>query len=189
MKNFFLLLMALTFSNLVQGQVRLNLQWNAKTSLYEVYAISPTTQKNFPLGKAKVGVVVPASAPDSPLKVQSVQAGNWSDIKWLAKPEAATASDFHSLETSGGVINLNANQPLLLFTFTFSDGQCREGVRLFNNGSDPGPSAKGLNQLDFSNSILGGGNVQVYHSNVSNSGTTCMDCPVEFTVPKLKKQS
>lgn len=184
-----LLFFALISSISGWSQVRLTLSWNATAARYEVYALSQTPQKNFPIGKARVGVVTPDSAPDSKLNVSSHQAGNWSDNKFITRPDAAAKNDFHAVESNGGVVNLTANVPLLLFSFTFSDAQCREGVRLFNNGADPAANAAGLNGLDFSITLLGGGNVQVYHSNYSNAGTVCMDCPVEFTVPKLKKQS
>jgi hypothetical protein len=189
MRYCLLLFFALISSFSGWSQVRLTLNWNANAARYEVFALSQTTQKNFPIGKARIGVVTPDSAPDSKLNVSSSAAGNWSDSKFITKPASAPTNDFHAVESNGGVVQLQANVPLLLFSFTFSDMQCREGVRLYNNGADPAAGAAGLNGLDFSTTLLGAGNVQVYHSNFSNAGTVCMDCPVEFTVPKLKKQS
>lgn len=176
-------------SGSAQGTIKLTIDWNPESARYEVFAISPATQRNFAFGKAQIAVVVPKSAPDTRLNVTSHAGGSWTDEKFITDPVSSPGRDFHALASGGGIVNLTANQKLLLFSFTFADGQCRDGVRLYNNGADPGSSAQGFNGIDFRNSILGGGNVQIYHSNTSNSGTSCMDCPVEFTVPKLKKQS
>lgn len=172
-----------------QGTLRLTLEWNAQEARYEVFALSSVTQRNFAFGKAQIAVVVPKAAPDTRLVVSSHAAGSWSDEKFITDPSSSSGRDFHAVSSSGGIVHFTANQKLHLFSFTFADNQCRDGVRLFNNGADPGAASAGFNGIDFQNSILGGGNVQIYHSNVSNSGTACMDCPVEFTVPKLKKQS
>lgn len=172
-----------------QGSLRLTVDWNPQSARYEVYAIASATQRNFALGKAQVAVVVPKSAPDTHLNVKSHAGGTWTDEKFITDPISSAGKDFHAIASGGGIVDLTANQKLLLFSFTFADSQCREGIRLYNNGADPGSSAQGFNGIDFRNSILGGGNVQIYHSNTSNSGTACLDCPVEFTVPKLKKQS
>lgn len=176
-------------SSSTQGTIKLTMDWNPESARYEVFAISPVTQKNFAFGKAQIAVVVPKSAPDTRLNVVSHTGGSWKDEKFITDPASSSGRDFHAVTSGGGLVNFTANQKLLLFSFTFADSQCREGVRIFNNGADPGSSAQGFNGIDFSNSILGGGNVQIYHSNTSNSGTACMDCPVDFTVPKLKKQS
>lgn len=172
-----------------QNTLRLTVDWNPQSARYEVFAISSATQRNFAFGRAQIAVVVPKSSPDTRLNVISHAGGSWTDEKFIADPAASPGRDFHAVASGGGIVNLSANQKLLLFSFTFADGQCRDGVRLFNNGADPGSSAQGFNGIDFNTSILGGGNIQIYHSNISNSGTSCMDCPVEFTVPKLKKQS
>ncbi len=172
-----------------QGTLRLTIDWNPQSARYEVFAISSVTQKNFAFGKAQVAVVVPESTPDTRFNVQSHAGGAWADEKFITNPASSPGRDFHAVTSAGGIVDLAANQKLLLFSFTLADSQCRDGIRLFNNGADPGSSAQGFNGIDFRNSILGGGNVQIYHSNTSNSGTSCLDCPVEFTVPKLKKQS
>jgi len=191
MKYCLLLVISLisAISGSAQGTLKLTIDWNQESARYDVFAISPSTQRNFAFGKAQIAVVVPKSSPDTRLNVVSYAGGSWTDEKFITDPASSPGKDFHAVAAHGSTVNFTANQKLLLFSFTFADGQCREGVRLFNNGADPGASAQGFNGIDFSNSILGGGNVQIYHSNTSNSGTTCMDCPVEFTVPKLKKQS
>ena len=176
-------------SGLAQGTLRLTVDWNPQSARYEVFAISSVTRSNFALGKAQIALVLPGSAPDTRLNVSSYAGGAWTDEKFIADPLSSPGRDFHAVTSQGGIVHLNADKKLLLFSFTFADGKCRDGVRLFNNGADPGASAQGFNSIDFHNSVLGEGNVQIYHSNVSNSGTSCMDCPVEFSVPKLIKQS
>ena len=187
------LLLVISFLSAVSGSaqntLRLTVDWNPQSSRYEVFAISPVSQRNMAFGKAQVAIVLPKSSPDTRLNVTSHAGGSWTDEKFITDPASSSGRDFHAVTSGGGIVTLSANQKLLLFSFTFADGQCREGVRLFNNGADPGASAQGFNGIDFNNSILGRGNVQIYHSNTSNSGTACMDCPVEFTMPKLKKQS
>lgn len=184
-----LLFICTTFTSLGQSNLRLTIEWNSTTKRYEIFALSATTQKNYVLGKSQISLVLPKSAPDVKLNVISHAGGIWTNGKVILSPESASENDFQSVTSSGGIINLEGNQGLLLFSFTLADGDCLEGVRLYNNGSDPGSSAKGFNNLDFNNSIVSVGNTQVYSSNVSNSGTKCMDCPVDFSVPKLKKQS
>ncbi|MCD8540402.1 MAG: hypothetical protein LRY55_12025 [Leadbetterella sp.] len=176
-------------SSSAQGTIRLTVDWNPQAARYEVFALSASTQRNFAFGKTQIAVVVPKSSPDTRLNVISHAGGSWTDEKFITDPASSPGRDFHAVASGGSIVHFTANQKLLLFSFTFADSQCRDGVRLFNNGADPGASAQGFNGIDFSNSILGGGNVQIYQSNISNSGTVCMDCPVEFTVPKLKKQS
>lgn len=191
MKYCLLLVISLlsVISGQAQGTLRLTVDWNPQSARYEVFAMPSVTQSNFAFGKAQIAVVVPKSSPDTRLTVISHAGGSWTDEKFITDPVSSPGRDFHALTSNGGIVSLHTDQKLLLFSFTFADGQCRDGVRLFNNGADPGSSAQGFNGIDFRNSILGGGNVQIYHSNISNSGTACMDCPVEFTVPKLKKQS
>lgn len=191
MKLYLLLFISLftVASSFAQGNIRLTIEWNSSSKRYEVFALSATNQSNYAFGQSQISLVIPGSAPDSKVLVSSHSGGLWSDAKFIAAPRAAALSDFHSIVSNGGIVNLTANQGLLLFSFTFVDGNCHDGVRLYNNGTDPGATASGFNGLNFSNSILGSGNVQVYGSNVSNSGTKCMDCPVDFALPKLKKQS
>ena len=186
---FLILSICTTFNSLAQSNLRLTIEWNSTSSRYEVFALSATSQKNYVLGKSQISLVLPKSAPDVKLNVLSHVGGLWNNDKFILAPESSSENDYHSVSSSGGIISFTANQGLLLFSFTLADGVCRDGVRLYNNGSDPASTAKGFNNLDFNNSMVSVGNAQVYNSNVSNSGTKCMDCPVEFSVPKLKKQS
>lgn len=174
---------------MAQSNLRLTIEWNSTSSRYEVFALSSTSQKNYVLGKSQISLVLPKAAPDVKLNVVSHMGGLWSNDKFILAPSSSVDNDFHTVSSSGGVVNFIANQGLLLFSFTLADGVCRDGVRLYNNGSDPDINAAGFNGLDFKNSMVSVNNVQVYNSNVSNSGTKCIDCPTEFSVPKLKKQS
>lgn len=191
MKLYLFLIISLctTINSIAQGSLRLTIEWNSTSSRYEAFVLSPTTLNNFAIGKSQVSVVLPKAAPDSKLNVVSHAGGLWTDEKFIVSPEASSEKDFHGIVSSGGVVNLKANQGLLLFSFTMVDGVCRDGVRLYNNGSDPSSNASGFNDLDFSNSLIGAANVQLYQTNVSNSGTKCQDCPAEFSVPKLIKLS
>jgi hypothetical protein len=170
-----------------QGTVELTVRWSTTANRYEVYARPSFTQANFPWGPSQISVVVPNSAPNASLAVSSVAAGAWSDAsKVYAPTPAQPTNDFHGVESSGAAINLTAGQESLIFTFTFPDGQCRDGIRLFVNGTDPASSANGMLGGDFRNSINNANLQDVYQSNYSNTGTLCNACNI--TAPELSKQ-
>lgn len=189
MKKVFLItvLGLMSMASFAQNKIDLTVKWNAAQNRYEVYAKPNFTNATFTWGSSQITVVVPASAPDKILNLNSVNAGGWvvSDYNQVFAPVADATHDFHAVQSSGQPVALTANTETLLFYFTFSDGQCRDGVRLFVNGSDPSSSATGMNKSDFSNAIDNGSVTDVYNANYSNTGTSCSTCNI--TAPELIK--
>jgi hypothetical protein len=185
----FVIILSLIFSSLwasAQGTVQLTLKWNATNSRYEVFARPSFTQNNFTWGPSQISPVVPISAPDASLVITSFNAGSWSDAsKVYGGGSSPLNNDFHGVESSGGSINFVANTEILIFAFTFSDGVCRDGVRLFVNNSDPSSSAQGMGGGDFRNSISNASLQDVYSTNFNNAGTSCNACNI--TAPELSK--
>lgn len=189
MKKIFLItvLGLMSMASFAQNKIDLTVKWNATQSRYEVYAKPNFTNASFTWGTSQITVVVPASAPDNNLSVTSVNAGGWGvdASNRIFAPAADATHDFHAVQSSGQAVALTANTETLLYYFTFSDGQCRDGVRLFVNGSDPSSSASGMKGGDYSNAIDNGLVTDVYNSNYSNSGTSCSTCNI--TAPELIK--
>lgn len=185
-----LILSLFTYVNVfAQENLKLTLDWNSTDQKYEVYVISATGHNNFELGKSRVSIVFPGNAPEQLLNVVSHAGGNWKADQIIDKPVSASSSQYHLITNDGGRISLTANKGELLFSFTASDGLCMEGVRLYNNGFDPDKEAQGFSGYDFSNSLTSGNSdTELYGSNVYNSGIKCQDCPVEFSLPKIRKK-
>lgn len=188
MKKIFLLIAfsVFTLGAMAQGTIQLTVKWNSTSSRYEVFAKPSFTQANFSWGPSQISVVVPSTAPDQSLSVTSIAAGAWVDNSKVYAPSAQSSNDFHGVESSGATIALTSGQETLIFAFTFPDGQCRDGIRLFVNGSDPGSSATGMGGGDFRNSISNATLQDIYQSNYNNTGTQCNTCNI--TAPELSKQ-
>jgi len=184
---FLALLGFMSRTSFAQGTIDLTVKWSAAQGRYEVYAKPSFTNAAFTWGSSQVTVVVPASAPDALLTISSVNAGGWalSTSNQVFAPTAAPNNDFHGVLSSGQPVALTAGQETLLFTFTFPDGLCRDGVRLFVNTSDPSSSAQGMKGGDYKNSIDNGLVTDVYNTNFNNTGTTCNNCNI--TAPELIK--
>ena len=189
MKKIFLITILgfMAISTFAQNKIDLTVKWIAAQNRYEVYAKPNFTNATFTWGISQITVVVPESAPDNSLFVTSVNGGGWSNpaVNQVFAPPADSNHDFHAVQSSGQAVAFTANTEILLYHFTFSDGQCRDGVRLFVNGSDPSSSASGMKGGDYSNAIDNGLLVDVYNSNYSNSGTSCSACNI--TAPELIK--
>jgi hypothetical protein len=170
-----------------QNGIQLTVKWSTVNTRYEVYAKPNFTSSSFSWGPSQISVVVPASAPNTPFTITSVGAGVWGNNTNVYAPTAAPSNDFHSVDSNGGAIALTSGVETLIFAFTFSDGQCRDGVRLFVNGSDPNSSAAGMLGGDYSNTIdYGQISKDAYGSNYNNTGTLCNACNI--TAPELSKQ-
>ena len=189
MKKIFLITILgfMSMASFAQNKIDLTVKWNAAQNRYEVYAKPNFTNATFTWGTSQITVVVPASAPDNSLSLTSVNAGGWSIAasNQIFAPPADLNHDFHAAQSIGQAVAFTANTEILLYYFTFSDGLCRDGVRLFVNGSDPSSSASGMKGGDYSNAIDNGLLVDVYNSNYSNSGTSCLACSI--TAPELIK--
>ncbi len=177
------------FMSYAQNNIQLTVRWSSSNSRYEVYARPNFTQTSLNLSNSQVSVVVPASVADSRLIVTSVAGGTWSEPTTggaVYAPSAQASNDFHAVGNgTGAPVGVTSGTELLLFTFTLPGGQCVDGIRLFNNTTDPGPSAAGMSGGDFRNS-LASGVTQYYASNYDNTGTQCNPCNI--TAPELTKQ-
>jgi len=177
----------MSLTSFAQGTIDLSVKWSSSLSRYEVYAKPSFTKSVFTWGFSQITVVVPASAPDALLSISSVNGGGWglSSSNQVFAPAAAPSNDFHGVQSSGQPVALTAGQETLLFTFTFNDGVCRDGIRLFVNASDPSSSASGMKGGDYKNAIDNGLVADVYNINYNNTGTTCFTCNI--TAPELIK--
>lgn len=189
MKKIFLFMIFgfMSMASFAQNKIDLTVKWNASQNRYEVYGKPNFTNSAFTLGASQITVVVPASAPDASLTVTPVNGGTWgtAPANQVYAPTADANHDFYAVQTSGQAVALTANTETLLFYFTFTDGQCRNGIRLFVNGSDPSSSASGMKGGDYSNTIDNGLITDVYGANYSNTGTSCSTCSI--TAPELIK--
>ncbi|RYY51889.1 MAG: hypothetical protein EOO09_22700, partial [Chitinophagaceae bacterium] len=176
-----LLLKILAFAGLLMPvqclypqQIDLTLKYIPANNVYEVYARPDFSQNNFFLaGGSQISVLVPASVANNGISVASVNGGPWADNSQIYAPAADASRDYHGIATNGSQVNFTAGTELLLFRFSVS-GNCVPGVRLYNNGSDPGSSAPGLNGADFANYLSNVFDLQDYYgTNYNNGGTTC----------------
>lgn len=176
----------ITMSSFGQNKVDLTIKWNLTQNRYEVYAKPNFSNSSFTWGSSQITVVVPSSVPDNALTVSSVNAGGWNALtnNQVFAPSDDPAHDFYAVQSSGQPVVFNANSETLLYTFTFPNGQCVDGVRLFVNGVDPSstPAMKGG---DYKNTIDNGALEDVYNINYNNTGTVCTTCNI--TAPELIK--
>ncbi len=161
--------------------IDLTIRYSAVNSRYEVYARPTFTQTNFTWGPSQITVVTPNMVPDVQLTSTNYAAGAWGDNSTIYTPSAQPQNDFHGFESSGALVNLVANQEVLLFAFTLPTG-CVPGVRLFNNGVDPNSSAPGMGGGDFWNTIDNGNITDVYNINYDNAGTVCGSQQMNLTI-------
>ncbi len=187
MKKIFLSIVFSVFAvgAFAQGTIELTVRWNLTANRYEVFAKPNFTQNSFPWGTSQITVVVPSSSPNQSLVITSIAAGAWTDNSKIYAPSAQAISDFHGVESSGSSISLTSGVESLIFAFTFPDGQCRDGVRLFVNNTDPSSSANGMQGGDFRNTISNASLQDVYSSNYNNTGTQCNPCNI--VAPELSK--
>lgn len=181
-----IILLSNAFDSFAQGTIQLSVKWNLTLSRYEVFAKPNFTMSNFNWGPSQISVVLPSTVPDASLIITSIAAGAWTDNSKVYAPSALSSKDFHGVESSGAATNLIANTETLIFAFTFPDGVCRDGIRLFINGTDPNSGAGGMNGGDFSNSISNANLQDLYLSNYNNTGTICTPCNI--IAPTLSKQ-
>lgn len=172
-----------TTSHAQQNSVQLNVRWNTQNNTYEVYAKPNFTQTNFTWGPSQIGIVLPDVTPDQPIGVTSLSAGTWTDKSRVFAPLADASHDFHGIVSDGDIVSFTNGVEKLIFTFILPDGQCRDGVRLFVNSSDPASSAAGMAGGDFKNTIFSG--TEAYAGNYNNTGTKCSTCNI--VAPELIK--
>lgn len=161
-------------SSLFAQNLDFNLRYDIEMDRYEVYVRPDASDIDFQVNNARITVVTPALGNTS-LMINDVLL-DWASTSSVNAPAAAPDNDFFDVVVSSGEqINLVANQEALLFYFSL-DGGCVDGVRLFENSTDPGPTESGMIGNDYSNSISAIGNEgpgEYYDANYDNNGTSC----------------
>ena len=133
-------------------QIDFEMKYNDSANQYEVYAIPYTDNARYYVGGgSQLSLLIPRDIEDGPLSINTVAGGLWVDNSQIYEPEASSAYDFHGIASNGSALQFVGKEKLLLFTFELPLVGCRSDVRLFENGSDPGPSAGGMEGGDFNN--------------------------------------
>ncbi len=170
-----------------------NVRYNGATDAYEVYARPTFTNPlYFVGGGSQISVLLPASTSDLPLIINPVNGGLWTDNSQVYAPGADPLHDYHGIATNGAVIPFVNGVEVLLFTFSsIIPEPCSDVVRLFENGTDPGPGAVGMNggdfQMFFANAFDPFNNN--WRMNYSNPGQLCPEGPVVISNPITTPQS
>ncbi len=165
-------------------KVQYYLAYNESTCLFDFHiiikqgqatSIPQRTQLN-----AQISVVVPTGSTISierrymPLQNNQNYLGTepmvWQLASTILSPEAQPESDFYSiiptLSPTSFYNNIATNDTIRLFSLAVSPvTNCGKGVRIFQNGVDPGPSAPGMFGSNFSNGFTLGGLANRYDGN------------------------
>lgn len=96
-------------------------------------------------------------------------------LKWtlgtpVVNPAASPGNDFYgitpTLSPASFYNNLAAGDTVKIFSLDISPiTECGEGIRIFNNDTDPPSNAPGMGGGDFSNGFTIGGSTQTYNTN------------------------
>jgi hypothetical protein len=163
----------------IQAQViNYKVTYNPSTSKYEVYGKATGTLSNINLGGSQLGVVMPASAPNTVFTVTNNVGGVWADEGQTFAPAAQPSSDFHAFATTGSTFSMTANTEVLFFSFSIG-AACVTGARMYINGVDPVSTDPGMNGNDFTDVLVDGLSLNDYTgSPYNNSGTSCSTLPL-----------
>jgi len=170
----------------LKGQnIEFTLRYNEALDQYEVYALPDASNPTYFVGGgSQISLVLPASIPDAPLFITTVNGGLWTDNSRVFAPGADPAHDFHGIASSGSFVSFVAGQELLLYTFQLTPSGCIDGPRIFENASDPQSNAPGLGGGDFNNffpnlfTFTDG-----YAGNFDNAGIACNTPPIITYAP------
>ena len=137
---------------LAAQNLEFTLRYNEIADQYEVYGLPDGSNPfYFVGGGSQISLVLPSSVADFPLAITTVNGGLWTDNSRIFAPAADPAHDFHAIASNGSGINLVAGQEILLYTFKLTTPGCIDGLRLFENSSDPQSTDAGMNGGDFNN--------------------------------------
>ncbi len=100
---------------------------------------------------------------------------DWNFGPAVSDPGASPGNDFicitPKLAPTSQYNNIYAGDTLKLFSVSVSGvSNCGEGIRLYENGVDPGSSDPGMQGADFSNSFTIGGFTELYNENAPVEG-------------------
>ena len=181
----FFFFLVLSFFKLQGQSIEFTLKYNEAADQYEVYALPDASNPSYFVGGgSQISLVLPASIPNTPLVITTVNGGLWTDNSRVFAPTADPAHDFHGIASSGSFISLTAGQELLLYTFKLTPSGCLEGPRIFESAIDPDSNAPGMNGGDFLNffpdlfTFVDG-----YNGNYNNAGIVCNTPPIITYAP------
>jgi len=170
----------------VNPKIEFTIKFNPVTCTYEVFALPNFTQNNFFIaGGSQISLAIPALAGNQPLVITTLAGGVWTDNSQVYGPGASPANDFHAISSDGSMINFVDGTEVLLFTFQLPGGVCcLEGVRLFENDTDPDSTQAGMSDGDFDNYFA---DIFVmdnyYNGNYNNDGIICNECLINPVAP------
>lgn len=111
----------------------------------------------------------------NPKLVNSGLVSKWVNTHHIKSPKVAVQSNFYrivnSISSSARYDTLYEGSSIKLFSFIVRDsfgnlaGACDSGIRLYENGKDPGPEADGMAGADYSNGFTMGSVIQLYDGN------------------------
>ncbi len=188
--TFFVLIFSLVSyftSNAQVEKVSLGLKFNQQTNLFDCYMKVEKGQALLSRHRiqfnAQISLVVPTNSTVTlaknymPLqenhKYTGVDPMRWNITNAVKTPTTLESSDVigitPSMTPTSFYNDLNEGDEVKLFSVNISPlPKCGEGVRLFNNDSDPNSSSRGMNGGDFRNGFTVGNAEQKYSSNFTN---------------------
>ena len=171
------IILLLFCSNSIFSQnIDFTVRYNFENEEYEVYGKPDFNSSFFFVGGGnQITLVLPESVVNMPLLITSVNGGPWSDNSAVYAPTSDTTHDFHAIATNGSPISLTAGEELLMYKFSLG-GSCVDGVRLFENTSDPQSNAPGMAGGDFNNFFADALTfLDYYRMNYDNEPFACAD--------------
>ncbi len=156
-------------------EVDFTLRYNATDNQYEVYGQPNFSQAQFFVGGgSQLSIVFPASIPNNPLVINTVEGGIWTDNSRIYAPSATPNLDYHGIASNGSFMDWTFGTETLLFTFSIPNETCVDGIRLFENGSDPSSAEPSMRGADFANYFANAFTfADAYRSNYNNQGISC----------------
>ncbi|MCY7358858.1 MAG: hypothetical protein LH609_15645 [Rudanella sp.] len=148
-----------------QPAFRVSLKYNSEVQRYEAYAQANFTQAAFPLGPSQITLVVPGQVADQSFNIVSATA-QWQDYSSVYAPTVTPGLDFHGIHSMGKPIDVQADNPFMLFAFSLKEGYV-EGVRLYINGQDPSSKQAGMMGGDFVNTMQNHKSVEFYREGLN----------------------
>ena len=140
---------------------------------FEVYARPDFTAEYFFVGGGdQITLVLPEETVNQPLIPISFNGGQWSDNSRVYSPASDPDHDFHAIATNGDWITFERDVEILLFAFEL-EVTCQDGVRLFENTTDPQSNDADMNGGDFNNYFSDLFFVDHYRANYDNEPISC----------------
>jgi len=170
-------------------QIDYTLKYNLTSNEYEVYGKPDFSDNRFFVGGgSQISLVLPESIFDSPLLITTVAGGAWFDNSQIYAPTADPAHDFHGIASNGSTMVWVSGEETLLFKFSIPGSECIDGIRLFENASDPKDTDPGMSGGDFRNFFADAFTFSDhYNINYNNLGTSC-EPPVILPTPLTVSQ-